>query len=69
MIKADARILLCIVFEIDKLKLSSIYETAPTTKLLYTEREKDEILLRFFEVTKENIDFIPKSLQINFRNK
>lgn len=60
--KADAKdIALYSIRSIDKLKLSTLPETAiQQLKLLYTEREKVMKSFKLFEATKENIDFIPK---------
>lgn len=62
--KADAKdIALYSIRNIDKLKLSTLPETAiQQLKLLFTEREKVMKSFKIFEATKENIDFIPKEV-------
>ncbi|WP_426095583.1 IS110 family transposase [Flavobacterium sp. DSR2-3-3] len=62
--KADAKdIALYSIRNIDKLKLSTLPETAiQQLKLLYSEREKVMKSFKIFEVTKENIDFMPKQV-------
>jgi len=62
--KADAKdIALYSLRNIDKLKLSSLPERAiQELKLLHTEREKVMKSFKFFEATKENIDFMPKQV-------
>lgn len=62
--KSDAKdIALYSIRNIDKLKLSTLPETAiQQLKLLYTEREKVMKSFKLFEATKENIDFMPKQV-------
>lgn len=62
--KADAKdIALYSIRNIDKLKLSTLPETAiQQLKSLYTEREKGMKSFKIFEATKENIDFMPKQV-------
>lgn len=62
--KADAKdIALYSVRNIDKLKLSTLPETAiQQLKLLFTEREKVMKSFKIFEGTKENVDFMPKQV-------
>ena len=62
--KADAKdIALYSIRNIDKLKLSTLPETAiQQLKLLFTEREKVMKSFKLFEATKENIDFMPKQV-------
>lgn len=62
--KSDAKdIALYSIRNIDKLKLSTLPETAiQQLKLLYTEREKVIKSFKLFEATKENIDFMPKQV-------
>lgn len=62
--KADAKdIALYSIRNIDKLKLSTLPETAiQQLKLLFAEREKVMKAFKLFEATKENIDFMPKQV-------
>lgn len=62
--KADAKdIALYSIRNIDKLKLSTLPETAiQQLKLLFTEREKVMKSFKLFETTKENVDFMPKQV-------
>ena len=62
--KADAKdIALYSIRNIDKLKLSTLPETAiQQLKLLFAEREKVMKSYKIFEATKENVDFLPKQV-------
>jgi transposase len=62
--KADAKdIALYSIRNIDKLKLSTLPETAiQQLKLLFAEREKVMKSYKIFEATKENVDFLPKQI-------